>query len=504
MIAIIWKGTIVLAAAFLAAALLRRRSAALRHFVWTAAFAALLLLPLVAQVHDLRVTVPMLTAVPPDAVTDVVIRAGHGPAPQRQVPWLPLAYSLGVLFTAGWFVFGVARTARLVRGSRPAAELGADVLLAPEAEVPMAWGILRRAVVLPQTAPEWPAARLASVLLHERMHHRRHDLLAQAIGQAACCVFWFHPLAWMALAKQRAERERACDDAVLREGVAAHEYAGHLMEIVQALGGRRRRWASAPAMAEGGGLEARIRELLDARRDRRPLTRRAAAGIASAAIAILLPLAALEVHAQTAAGGTITGTVRDPSGAVVPGCRVTVTNPDGSTGATVVTNAVGQYRLAGVPSGPFTLEFSQPGFRRGKTSGVLVSGAVATADFNLTVGEISSTVMVWPQQKAPPAPSATAVRIKVGGNIQAARLIRQPRPAYPPELQQAGVEGTVEIQAIISKQGTVLNPKVVNTVDSRLAQAALDAVAQWQYQPTLLNGEPIEVLTRIDISFQGQ
>ena len=80
--------------------------------------------------------------------------------------------------------------------------------------------------------------------------------------------------------------------------------------------------------------------------------------------------------------------------------------------------------------------------------------------------------------------------------------MRQTRPVYPPELQQLGVEGTVILRAIISKDGAVLHPQVVNSVDPRLAKAALDAVAQWQYQPTLLNGEPVETLTTIDVNFQ--
>jgi protein TonB len=61
---------------------------------------------------------------------------------------------------------------------------------------------------------------------------------------------------------------------------------------------------------------------------------------------------------------------------------------------------------------------------------------------------------------------------------------------------------TVKIKAIISKTGDLLNPKVVNTVEPALAQAALDAVKQWQYSPTLLNGQPIEVLTTIDVVFE--
>ena len=75
-------------------------------------------------------------------------------------------------------------------------------------------------------------------------------------------------------------------------------------------------------------------------------------------------------------------------------------------------------------------------------------------------------------------PVSMAQRIKVGGNVQQARLVRQPRPEYPAELQQAGVEGTVQLQAIISKDGVPLSLKVMNNgVDQRLVPLAVDAVA---------------------------
>jgi protein TonB len=102
-----------------------------------------------------------------------------------------------------------------------------------------------------------------------------------------------------------------------------------------------------------------------------------------------------------------------------------------------------------------------------------------------------------------PKPQVAAQRIKVGGNVQAAQLIRQPRPVYPPELQAAGVEGTVMLQAIILKDGTVGAIKVIKSAGNQaLDDAAIAAVKQWQYTPTLLNGEPVEVLTKVDLAFQ--
>ena len=91
-------------------------------------------------------------------------------------------------------------------------------------------------------------------------------------------------------------------------------------------------------------------------------------------------------------------------------------------------------------------------------------------------------------------------RIRVGGNVQQANLIRKVTPVYPPLAKQARISGTVELNAVIGKDGTVQDLKVAKG-HPLLVQAAIDAVKQWRYKPTLLNGEPVEVQTTIDVNF---
>lgn len=98
----------------------------------------------------------------------------------------------------------------------------------------------------------------------------------------------------------------------------------------------------------------------------------------------------------------------------------------------------------------------------------------------------------------PPPPAPT--RVRVGGNVQQARLVHQARPVYPPLAKQARIAGTVRLQAIIAKDGSVVQLEVLQG-HPLLVQSALDAVRQWRYQPTLLNGEPVEVVTTIDVIF---
>ncbi|HKN24029.1 MAG TPA: TonB family protein [Candidatus Acidoferrum sp.] len=100
----------------------------------------------------------------------------------------------------------------------------------------------------------------------------------------------------------------------------------------------------------------------------------------------------------------------------------------------------------------------------------------------------------------PPPPKAAVTRTRVGGAVQAAKLVNRVQPLYPPLARQTRISGTVKLHAIIGKSGNVEQLQVVSG-HPLLVQSALDAVKQWRYQPTLLNGEPVEVDTEIDVIF---
>lgn len=90
--------------------------------------------------------------------------------------------------------------------------------------------------------------------------------------------------------------------------------------------------------------------------------------------------------------------------------------------------------------------------------------------------------------------------IRVGGNLQQTKLISQPRPMYPPDAKQARIQGKVTLNAIIGKDGHIENLTVVSG-HPLLVQAALEAVKDWVYETTLLNGNPVAVATTIDVNF---
>jgi periplasmic protein TonB len=100
----------------------------------------------------------------------------------------------------------------------------------------------------------------------------------------------------------------------------------------------------------------------------------------------------------------------------------------------------------------------------------------------------------------PPPPKPTQQRVRIGGNVQAAKMLRQIQPMYPQIAKTAHVQGTVILHAIISKDGTVQELQYISG-PALLMRSAMDAVRQWKYQPTLLNGEPVEVDTTISVVF---
>ncbi len=105
-----------------------------------------------------------------------------------------------------------------------------------------------------------------------------------------------------------------------------------------------------------------------------------------------------------------------------------------------------------------------------------------------------------PPPLPPPPPITQAERIRQGGDVQAANLIYQVNPVYPWLARQTRVQGAVVMEAVINKEGSIESLRVI-TGHPLLNQAALDAVKQWRYRPTMLNGEPVEVITTVTVTF---
>jgi carboxyl-terminal processing protease len=173
-------------------------------------------------------------------------------------------------------------------------------------QIPMTWGTMQPIVVLPIEATNWPIDRLRSALLHELAHVRRLDCLTQWFGQLARAVYWFNPLAWIAVRELRREQELACDDRVLQSGFLAADYAEHLLAVASQRPAYRFVSGVALAMSVSSRIDRRLRTILDTGRNRNALSRWKAGATTVIAAALLIPLATatlrLEAEAQEPAG----------------------------------------------------------------------------------------------------------------------------------------------------------------------------------------------------------
>jgi TonB family protein len=203
----------------------------------------------------------------------------------------------------------------------------------------------------------------------------------------------------------------------------------------------------------------------------------------------------------------LSGIVFDPSGARVPSAVVNVMNDYGVVRRVTVTNDVGEFAFAVLPPGEYQLEVVDPGFAPYHQRIRVPSAAEALPSLNVVLQAGSMTEFVEVTAKAEQgtrsaAPNAAPHRIRVGGMVQAGKLVEQKKPDYPESARVRDIEGAVLLEAVISMEGTPLNWKVLSSPDPDLSQAAIDAVRQWRYEPTLLNGEPIEVVTTISVRFR--
>lgn len=319
------KGSAVLVSAWLISRLLRRGSAATRHLVWTATFAAVLALPVLSvSVPPLRVRAPLAvpavvfqTAARPAAVVGgahipAVPSRSEAPRSHSWLQWFVFLWAAGSGVSLAQLAVNWIRVARIRREARPceaadfapaACALGiagqVSVLETRAGSMPAAAGVFRPAVLLPADACEWTAERRRVVLLHELAHIRRGDLVAHWIGRVALSLYWWNPVAWVAWREFLAERERAADDLVLNAGARPSDYAGHLVEIARSLRVSPALGHATLAMARQSQLEGRVVAILDSRVNRGAPRRAAVALAMLLALAAVVPFAAIQAQDRT-------------------------------------------------------------------------------------------------------------------------------------------------------------------------------------------------------------
>jgi beta-lactamase regulating signal transducer with metallopeptidase domain len=332
------------------------RPAAVTHALWAVAFGVLLLLPVGYTAAPGAWTValdptsasephegPTVQALPPTAPAGTLVAAPEEGASSGAAPagatgassgesarWAAL-YDWGVRWLAPAFLLVWGGGALLLLGRlgaglqglwrwrRSATALGRPALIAalarqmgvrrsvsvrqsPAVEAPVAWGLFSPVILLPSAATDWSRARLTSVLLHELAHVARRDSLTHLLTRVVRACFWPNPVVWTAAAAATAAQERACDDAVLRGGVAPWAYAEHLLAVTKTL----RRGpvpVNAVALDAGRQFKSRMRALLASSSSRRAPTRRELGLVVAGGALVVACASAVQIGPSEAADG---------------------------------------------------------------------------------------------------------------------------------------------------------------------------------------------------------
>jgi TonB family protein len=508
---------------------LRSSAAALRHFVLAASlFAAIAVIPLSVVVPAWEVVLiatPSAASSAPARVTTAAAVVGTAapsatpaPTPARP-PSLGLVWFAGFAVAASSLLAGIHRLTQTARRGRRAdrvawnemareiaasygirrdvqlRETGAPDLLAT-------WGLLRPCVLQPSHARGWSSDRMRIVLCHELAHIRRHDWFVQMAAEAVRTLLWFHPLVWMICTRLRRAGEQACDDAVLGRGIAASDYAAHLLDLARKCRRPASRWVSAMPMAHPSTLERRIVAMLNPRLNRQTLSHRAAAAAAMVLLAVTLPVAAL--RAVQAPPTYFSGAIYDPTGAVMPGVSLTLEDSAGGK-QTATSDAAGRFQFASVAAGKYVLSAALPGFKQLRQELELRNARDWDKAITLQVGTLSETISVRSTRITAPATATrpqAATPVRVGGNIRVPRKLVDVKPVYPDSMRAAGRDGLVSLDAIIGEDGSVSSVRVLSgDAHPDFAIAAVDAVRQWKFSPTLLNGRPIDVVMTVKVGF---
>ncbi len=296
------KSFLIFVVAGLFAFCLRRKSAAMRGFVWSMAIVGCLIIPLLSLVlpkWELGILpeapvssapiqlspkpVSSIPIAPTLTQPDLVTGQSDPLTAMHWTDWIAIVWTGVGLFLLIRLVVGIGAvwhiSARGSNFSRAAEELRsnwsrrASVRLSNRMAVPMVWGFLRPVILLPVDANHWQIERLRAVLLHELAHIKRWDWVVQTIAQTTCAVYWFNPFVWFAAYRVRIEVEQACDDHVLNAGYRSTDYAQHLLDITRNVKIAKATSRAAVAIARSSKIEGRLRTVLAKNLNRHPVTK---------------------------------------------------------------------------------------------------------------------------------------------------------------------------------------------------------------------------------------
>lgn len=253
--------------------------------------------------------------------------------------------------------------------------------------------------------------------------------------------------------------------------------------------------------------------MLDVHVNRRALSRSARVGVAAALVALALPIAGLQVFAQTA-NARLSGTVIDQSSAPVYEASVTLIDQRTQTRRSMPTDRSGRYAFVDVMPGSYRLQVEAVGFRPASEDVRLTDGQMGQQDVRLSIGEVYETITIAPgpgdkdrdnEERATPRTVDITVKPydpRTEGSIRPPMRIANVTPVYPRTLLDSGLSDHAVLDAKIGTDGSIVDIRVRSSKNPAFAKAAMDAMSQWKYTPTLLHGKPVEVKIVTTIDFQ--
>lgn len=420
---------------------------------WQALLLSVLLLPFLQPWQQSRVILPALPEpspmVPISALPAATAPGASGPTLAQVVL---VVLTGGMLVRGLWVAVGFLRLRTLRRRSRPLVPLPEAVRrmreqlgvfpgfrVSDEVSGPVTFGILQPTILFPGDFESLDPSSQQALACHELMHVRRGDWLFTAVEEFIRVVFWFHPAVWWLVERIQSAREQVVDREVVQVTAARPAYLEALLKVAEnrfQFGG-----IPAPLFLRERQLAYRVALMLqEVSMSRKRL-------ILSLSCMIVLALAGVFLAVRA-----------------FPLTAAPVVLQEAKAAETEARAAL-QNRTSTTERRSHSEEHERPA--------VVYTGAAQ------------------PQREHP---------IRVGGNVQATKLIHQVEPVYPDEALKARVAGIVLVETHINEAGEVWALRLLRG-HPLLNGAAIEAVSQWRYSPTTLNGEPVPVLATTALRF---
>jgi TonB family protein len=315
----------------------------------------------------------------------------------------------------------------------------AEVRICSEISVPVTFGFWRPTVLLPARWFDLDSRSRAAIVCHELLHVRRNDWAFHAAEEVIRALVWFHPAVWWLIAEIRLAREQVVDRLVVGLTCAPKPYA----EVLLAFAGLDSR-ITAPAFVHKRHLARRIQSILQ-----EVTMTRSRLLVSFASITLCLVVAG-----AMAVWSFPLESVR--SNLIV----------QGGPAAGVIGGVIG-----GIPGG---------------VSGGVIGGVV---------GGVPGVGMVAAGPQSPRV-------YKIGDGVSAPQVVHKVDPEYTKEARDAKIEGTVVVQTEIHTDGRAHNTRVVRSLEPGLDHNAIEAIAQWEFEPGKKDGEPVAVHATIEINYK--